>query len=277
MPEGSALATDYGDPMPTHHHTRDTPHECSALLSTHGFFRGLLPLKPPFFRELRHQNPPSDRTQKGFALVATILIMSVLLAIVGVVVTLNINNLASVTGFSEHQQAKNIALLGLEIAAYNLKDDTDWTNNTTPYTGTYLGGTLTITFSAGSTNTITITSTAIYQGKEVQIQKQFQRTTNMSHNTQISTANAYFTSGALVLNDVLLSNIGTSNASITGIILTWDPPHEPQHNRKHRDQRRHQMDSQPCQSAPQFGKCSQFWLALYAHCRQQKHPIDPHL
>ena len=197
------------------HHIYEVAQEAAALGR---FFLWGLPPHSPKHRGLQRQG--------GFALVATILVMGILLALASAMVTMTQNNLQSVSGFSKHHHTENIALLGFEKATSDLANDSNWTDNTTPYNGSYLGGTLTLTFSNGSPNAITVTSTARYQGTQVQRQKRLQRTTGMAHTTQVSTANAYFTNGT-VLNQITLSNTGTSNASIVGMILTWDPPTPP--------------------------------------------------
>ena len=49
----------------------------------------------------------------------------------------------------------------------------------------------------------------------------------MAQATQIAMGSAYFTDNTTVLQQIRLTHTGTSNVSISGLILTWDPPTNP--------------------------------------------------
>ncbi len=163
---------------------------------------------------------------RGFAMVATILILSVVLAISGIVITLIRNNAQSISGFSDYQTASSIASLGIEKAANSLKSDANWTDNSGRSQSSYLGGSLTLALSDSSTNNIRATATGIYNHTKVVQIKTLTRPTTMALSVTLNTSSSYLTNGGTT-NQVAISNTGTTSTTITGIILSWDPQTAP--------------------------------------------------
>jgi len=168
-----------------------------------------------------------DQGDAGFALIATILILSIVLAMAGVVISLILNNTQSVAGFSDYQREDNIASMGLEKAKNELQSDFDWADNTGTSSSSYLDGTLTLTLSNGSTDNITVTATGLYNNKKVGRTKTIIRSHTQAHNAQVDAGSTDFTANATVLNNVFLSNTGPANAQIRSIILSWSPATAP--------------------------------------------------
>jgi adhesin HecA-like repeat protein len=160
-------------------------------------------------------------------MVATILILSMVLAIAGVIVALVMNNARAVSGFSDYQEADNIATVGLEKAIYDLRNDPNWSDNNGSTTESYLEGTLTLTRSDGSTDNITIVSTGIHKDNRVIRQKRLLRTNSAAHNVDLTTSSSFLSTNSSILNQLLISNTGTSNVRISSIILSWTPATTP--------------------------------------------------